>query len=987
MEAGWILALMLLPVFFNIQSGRPFEPDKTALLRLVAAVMATASAVRAIEQRLAGAPRPAGARWRESPLMVCALAYLAAASLSTLMSIQPRVSVWGSHVRLEGLVTLLAHLTVFACLATRLRRRAQLDRLLDAVVAASLPVCVYGFLQRLGKDPLDWQQVTFQEWRISTTLGNPFFAGEYLLIALTLTLAGLIWWRGRRGHPGRAARLAVYGVAAAAQLVALGSTGSRGPWLGAATSVAGLVLLMAAVHRRRQVAAATMAAGVAAIAFVAVLNVPGGPLEPLRRGAVLGRLGRLFSDRENRNPEDRARVVVWQGALRLARRTAPLMVPGHGPDGVAVLRPVVGYGPETLQGVFGAVYDPAFARAERRNPDISAEGASTFHNRVPDRSHNEVLDSLVVGGILGLLAHLLVQAAAQLTGLRLLGLARTRRDHVLLAALCAAGAAITTAVFGLALSWAYLGAALPLGLVAGWTAYVLIVALRRDPAEPLADAPLVAGIAATLLGHFVCMQFGPAVVTGRLYSWALAGLLVALARLETATDEAEDSTPAWEAARVALPAAALGLVVAFAFAGLKAGGGGHAAYGSIALLAGVGIAAWVALSARTWRTAALASAAAAAVTAGYARVHLHALASTAQVSTMEDLFAALGAHFALIALLAIAAVIALGVALGHSRVSRPTAAGALGLGGALAVTLALVVPPTLASVNADVLRNFASGFVSKNRLREAALLQEEAVRLAPGDAVHYQAYGQTMIAASRVREEQARIPELLKRAEAAFRRARELDPLGPDHTANLARVARRRSETDADPASARRHAEEAARLYAEAVALVPGNPLLLDETAELDFGRLGDFESAERKLLRSRELDPTFDYTFAALGDLYVARAVARGTKDDYALAAAAFEEANNRRRSLKALVGLGFARKEMGDSEAAIRAFEEALGTPAPPSVAWSLSEQLASLYAARGDAGRARQHAQYALQQAPERDKPALQARLRAAGLLTGS
>ena len=104
---------------------------------------ATASAVRAIEQRLAGAPRPR--RWRESPLMVCA--HLAAASLSTLMSIQPRVSVWGSHVRLEELVTLLAHLTVFACLATRLRRRAQLDRLLDAVVAASLPVCVYGFLQ------------------------------------------------------------------------------------------------------------------------------------------------------------------------------------------------------------------------------------------------------------------------------------------------------------------------------------------------------------------------------------------------------------------------------------------------------------------------------------------------------------------------------------------------------------------------------------------------------------------------------------------------------------------------------------------------------------------------------------------------------------------------------------------------------------------------------------------------------------------------
>jgi tetratricopeptide (TPR) repeat protein len=516
--------------------------------------------------------------------------------------------------------------------------------------------------------------------------------------------------------------------------------------------------------------------------------------------------------------------------------------------------------------------------------------------------------------------------------------------------------------------------------------YALLAAFRRDPAEPRADAGLVAGLTAALLAHFVSMQFGPAVVTGRLYFWALAGLLVARGRLETATEEAEDAGAAWEIARVALPAAALGLVIAFAFAGLKAGGGGHAAYGSIALLSGLAMATWTALSARTWRTAGIAGAAAAAVTAAYALGHLHALASTAQVRSMAELFAALGAHFTRIALLSVAAVIALGVALGRSRAARPTTAGALRLGGALAVALALVVPPTLASVNADVLRNFASAFMSQNRLREAALLLEEAVRLAPGDAVHHQAYGEAMLAASRAREEQPRVPQILERGEAAFRRARELDPLGPDHTANLARVARRRAETDPDPASARRHAEEAARLYAEAVALVPGNTLLLDETAELDFQRLGDFDAAERKLQRSRELDPTFDYTHAALGDLYMARARARGAKDDYARAAAAYEEAHLRRKSLKALVGVAFARKEMGDAAAAIRALEEALAMPPPAAVAWSLNEQLAGLYAAQGDAASAQRHATFALQQVPEKDKAPLQARLRAAGVLGG-
>lgn len=984
-EAGWLLALALVPVFFNIHSGRPFEPDKTAILRLLATVMAAAGIARVVEERLAAKSKPAPRRWRESPLLACALVYLGAAALSTVLSIDPRLSVWGSHGRLEGLVTLLAHLTVFASIATRLHRRVQVDRLLDAVVVASLPVCAYGFLQKLGADPLDWRGA-YQEWRISTTLGNPVFAGEYLAMALTVTIAGLLWWWARRGHPGRTARLAVYGVAAAAQVVALGLTGSRGPWLGAATALTGLLLLLSAVRGRRRLAAGTLAAGLAALVFVGLLNVPGGPLEPLRHGRVLGRLGRLFAAREGDNPGDRARVLVWQGAQRLTRLPAPLVVPGRGPDGLASVRGLVGYGPETFRGVFGAVYDPAFARAERRNPDVSAEGGSTFYTSVPDRSHNEVLDSLVLGGLVGLLAHLLLHAAAQFTGLRTLGLVPTRRERVLLAALCGTGALLLSGGAGLGLSWAYVGVALPLGLVAGWIAFVLVAALRGRPGEASPDATLVAGVSAALLGHFVSMQFGPTVATGRLYFWALAGLLVALGRLDPQDGASEEPSLRWDVARIALPAAALGLVIAYGFAGLKAGGGGRPAYGAIALLAGIAIAAWVSTSARHGLTAALAAGLAAAVTAAYALFHLHALAATAQVRTMAELFAALGGHFTRIALLVIAFAIALGVALGWKATARPSAAGALRLAAALGVALVVVVPSTLAVVNADVLRNFATAFVAKNRLAQAVGLTEEAVRLAPGDAIHHQGLGEALLAGTRLQGEGAQAPNLLARAEAAFLRARALDPLGPDHTANLARLARRRSEIDTDPAVARRHAEDAARLYAEALALVPGNTLLLDETAELDFQRLGDFESAERKLLRSRELDPTFDYTHAALGDLYMARARARGARDDFRRAADAFQAAYATRKSFKAIVSMGFARKELGDSAAAIRAFEEALAAPPPASLAWGLEEQLAALYAGRSEMERARFHAARAVAQAPEKEKGALETRLRAAGLLSG-
>jgi tetratricopeptide (TPR) repeat protein len=984
-EAGWLVALAVVPVFFNIQSGRPFEPDKTALLRLLALLMAAGGVARAVEERVAGAPRAtAGPRWRESPLLLCAALYLGSATLSTVFSIVPRLSLWGSHTRLEGLVTLLAHLTVFLSLATRLRRRAQLDRLLAAAIASSVPVCLYAIVQRLGRDPLDWQ-VAYQEWRVSTTLGNPIFAGEYLALLLPLTLGAAAWWWPRRVERGGFVRVALAVAAAALQVVGLGLTGSRGPWLGAAVALAALLLLTAAARGQRRLAGATLAAGLAGLVFLGLLNVPDGPLEPLRRTAALGRLGRLFADSEGRNPGDRARVLVWQGALRLPRLPAPIVVPGRGPDGAAGLRSIVGFGPETLQGVFGAVYDPAFAAAERRNPDVSAEGTSTFSTRVPDRSHNETLDSLALGGVLGVLAYLLLHAAAQLTALGALGLAATRREAVLLAGACATGALLVTLVARVALSWAYLGVAIPLGLVAGWMVFVVVAALRRREAGPPRDAALVGALAAALLGHFVAMQFGPAVVTGRLYFWAYAGLLVALARPGGLDEAAEESAgPAWDAARAALPALALGLAIAFGFAGLKASGGGRPGYGLIALLAGATLATYVALAEARMRPALWAAGSAALVTAAFAELHLQALGATSLVRSLDALVASLSGHFTRIALALLAATLGLGIALAGAVRGVP-AAGWVRLAAALGLTLGLAVPATLGSVNADVLRHFAATFQARSRLAEAVALCEAATRLAPSEAIHHKALGEALLQGARPGE--PRNADLLKRAEAAFARAQALDPLSSDHAVNRARLARRRAELAPDPAAARREAETAARFYADALALVPGNTLLLDEAAELEYQRLGDFAAAEARLNRSLALDPTFEYTHVALGDLYLARARAQGSREDYARAVSAYEQGLARRFSLKSIISVGIASREMGDAPAAIRAFEHALTAPPPPSVAWTLHEQLAALYRSQGDEAAARGHAQRALSNAPPGDKAALEARLRAGQLLPGS
>ena len=53
-EAGWLVAIVVVPLFFNVYSSRVFEPDKLSLLRSIALVMIAAWLVRTLEARLGG---------------------------------------------------------------------------------------------------------------------------------------------------------------------------------------------------------------------------------------------------------------------------------------------------------------------------------------------------------------------------------------------------------------------------------------------------------------------------------------------------------------------------------------------------------------------------------------------------------------------------------------------------------------------------------------------------------------------------------------------------------------------------------------------------------------------------------------------------------------------------------------------------------------------------------------------------------------------
>jgi hypothetical protein len=195
MEAAWLAAVILVPIFYNIYSSRIFEPDKITLLRSIALITLAAWIVKLVEER--------GFRWEhlqpgesrlkfitKFPLLLPVVALAALYIISTLFSVTPRTSLWGSYQRLQGTYTTLSYIVIFAAILGNLRRRAQVERIITTIVLTSLPVALYGVLQRYKIDPVPWGGDT--SLRIASNMGNSIFVAAYLIMAFPLTVGRIV---------------------------------------------------------------------------------------------------------------------------------------------------------------------------------------------------------------------------------------------------------------------------------------------------------------------------------------------------------------------------------------------------------------------------------------------------------------------------------------------------------------------------------------------------------------------------------------------------------------------------------------------------------------------------------------------------------------------------------------------------------------------------------------------------------------------------
>ena len=979
LEAGWLAALIVVPLYFDIYSSRVFEPDKLSLLRSIALVMVGAWIIKQIEQKLRltpartgtenAAPRPTRfdsvrAAVRENPLLLPTWMIVVVYLISTIFSVTFSVSIWGSYQRMQGTYTTFSYIVVFLIAASTLRARAQLDRAINTILITAFPIALYGIIQHYQLDPLPWAGDT--TLRVASNMGNSIFVAAYLIMVVPFALARwletLNQWGVENGSAFQARAiyigiavvllvlslllwltdfalgaaytillfplayllapllnvnsrtsllLATYTNILSALLMTIFFSQSRGPWVGLFSGMFLFVLLYALIRGARQFVLGVIALAVVGFAFLVVFNLPNTPLEKLKTMPYVGRLGTIFDPNEGTG---KVRELIWQGDVPLILPHSPLWAPTTGDDVFNAIRPLVGYGPESMYVVFNRFYPPDLAHYESRNAS-------------PDRSHNETFDSLVITGLFGFIAYIFIFISFVYLALKWLGVITSAGERNVFVALWLGVGFVSALVFALLRGLNFVGVALPSGMIVGLFIFIVGVALRRYRAGEAAIDPSRAlwlcALLAAIIGHFLEINFGIAIASTRLYFWFYAALLVIIGmnrlgeaapvpavaaptrpttadapraaqrrrrnRRASEMPRKQNAADADSSASVLPWTAIVALVLvtlAFEFLTNQAGTAsaldalqkslfakGNAPSYGIFLMFGL-----------TWVTAgilglnpprgkaglaiSLFALLSFTVVLWYALVHLRAL--TQPGDSTEGMLFIIGFYY--VALFVLIGALALALQFDESEMASLDWArsplSAIAAPVLIVAVVALIYTTNFSGVAADILYKVAQSYDNAGQWDRSIATYERALAMQPAQDFYALFLGRAYLEGARTQTDATQRAALLNASEKVLLQARQINPLNTDHSANLARLQRTWATLVDDPAQKPAHLQQSVHYYLDATRLSPNTAYLRDELAQT---YLQDNQPANalEQLKISLKLDRLYAPTFVYLGDYY----------------------------------------------------------------------------------------------------------------------
>ncbi len=336
-ETIWLLIAFLTPLWVNLWVEQQFEASKIWLLRtlvfLLGAIWLGATVGRKPDNPL---PRN---------VMLLCLTLACIITLSTLLSDNRYIATFGSLERAGGAVTQLVYLLLFLIMSMQLSREMRM-RLLRVIVWTGVPIGLFGLAQLAGWQPLS--VLTDARTGIATTIGRSNFTAAYLAMLVPLTLAEIVRENHEEERRNGLAQLGWAGLVVVEVAVIVG-TRARAGLIALAVGLAIFAWLKTTLPSHSTLSKARGSAlrlwiGLG-LGFLTLLGTLGVVMRGIASGGSIA-----------------ARWTIWRASLGLLWRS-----------------PWLGYGGDTLELIFPAVYPPELVYYQGRG-------------LIVDRAHNWLLD-------------------------------------------------------------------------------------------------------------------------------------------------------------------------------------------------------------------------------------------------------------------------------------------------------------------------------------------------------------------------------------------------------------------------------------------------------------------------------------------------------------------------------------------------------------------------------------------------------------------
>ncbi|MFA6145751.1 MAG: O-antigen ligase family protein [Patescibacteria group bacterium] len=391
-EAGWLLIFGLSPIFFCPWVYGTWQIGEYFLFQVLTEIILFVWLAKIIfESRTnaANSQRESVLSQRKSVMfrILPAIIFIVILGLATIFSKSPYHSFWGYYQRKMGYIIWLHFFAFFSILFFNLKDKKQIIRIFYAIIGSSVVVVVYGFLQIFGLDPFPWSESPFFNSRIFSTLGQPNFLASWLLLIIPIIFWALFkvarHWTSKNNFFNRIFKRPLIACLLFGTIISLVLTQSRSGWIGFFIAFFFFIIIWAYFKKQKRLSLLLLILLAVIILFVIYLNF--NPIAPQKGDSFLiARLKTLT----NFNETGKLRLIWWGNSLDLIKQA-----------------PIFGYGPEIQRFLFIPYYQPDFAVLEAINS-------------YPDRAHNDILDTLLIGGILGLISYLFLIISAFCLGLK-----------------------------------------------------------------------------------------------------------------------------------------------------------------------------------------------------------------------------------------------------------------------------------------------------------------------------------------------------------------------------------------------------------------------------------------------------------------------------------------------------------------------------------------------------------------------------------------